>query len=186
MFYTYVWLREDRTPYYVGKGSGYRAYNRHRVGNAPPLGRIVFYIAKNESDAFGTEIALIWYYGRKDIGTGCLRNLTDGGEGARHLFTEEQKANLSRIRKEQGTIPPNWAGKKQSKDHIRKRIESRLAKGNYATSEDSRRIISEATKLAMARPDVKLKLGHSKGKPWTVARLEAQRRRQNEQSICTT
>jgi hypothetical protein len=80
MFYTYVWLREDGTPYYVGKGSGYRAYNKHRVGNAPPLGRIVFYVAKDEGDAFETEIDLIWYYGRKDLGTGCLRNLTDGGE----------------------------------------------------------------------------------------------------------
>jgi NUMOD3 motif-containing protein len=81
MFYTYMWLRENGTPYYVGKGSGDRAYIKHRVGNAPPLDRIVFYIAKDEADAFDIEVSLIWYYGRKDAGTGCLRNLTGGGEG---------------------------------------------------------------------------------------------------------
>ena len=81
MLYTYVWLREDGTPYYVGKGSGSRAYKTHkRHGCAPPLGRVVFYIAKDEAEAFENEIALIWYYGRKLLGTGCLRNMTDGGE----------------------------------------------------------------------------------------------------------
>lgn len=80
MFYTYLWLREDGTPYYVGKGKGNRAYKNHRIGKAP-LGRIVIYPAVSEADAFETEVALIWYYGRKDHGVGCLRNLTDGGEG---------------------------------------------------------------------------------------------------------
>lgn len=80
MFYTYLWLREDGTPYYVGKGSGNRAIAWHkRLGNAPE-GRVVLYVAKDEADAFETEVALIWYYGRKDLDTGCLRNLTDGGE----------------------------------------------------------------------------------------------------------
>lgn len=82
MFYTYLWLRENGTPYYVGKGHGNRAFVRdgHRT-NVPPKERIVLYPAESEFDAFETEIALIWYYGRKDLGTGILRNYTSGGEG---------------------------------------------------------------------------------------------------------
>jgi len=36
----------------------------------------------SEAEAFEVEMFLISYYGRKDLGTGCLRNLTDGGDGA--------------------------------------------------------------------------------------------------------
>lgn len=82
MFYTYLWLREDGTPYYAGKGKGRRAYIAHAIGSPPTKERIVIYPAQSEQDAFATEKALIWYYGRKDLGTGCLRNFTDGGEGA--------------------------------------------------------------------------------------------------------
>jgi len=82
MFYTYVWLRDDGTPYYVGKGSGNRAYIRHGHRCAPPasVDHIVFYIAKDEVDAFEMEELLIWYYGRWDLGLGRLRNLTNGGD----------------------------------------------------------------------------------------------------------
>jgi hypothetical protein len=95
MFYTYLWLREDGTPYYVGKGKNKRGLELHYRRNKkwlspPPLERIVIYPAESETEAFETEIDLIWYYGRKDLGTGCLRNLTDGGEN-----------------------PPNWKGKKR-------------------------------------------------------------------------
>jgi hypothetical protein len=34
----------------------------------------------SEFEAFESEIALIELFGRKDFGTGCLRNLTDGGD----------------------------------------------------------------------------------------------------------
>jgi hypothetical protein len=101
MFYTYLWLREDGTPYYVGKGKGNRAYKNHRIGKAP-LGRIVIYPAESEADAFETEVALIWYYGRKDTGAGCLRNLTDGGEGVagnNKPKTLEHRLNIGKAHK---------------------------------------------------------------------------------------
>jgi hypothetical protein len=91
MYYTYLWLRENGTPYYVGKGKGNRAYSRDHRHKVPPKERIVIYPAESESDAFETEIALIWYYGRKDLGLGCLCNLTDGGEGTSGKSKESRK-----------------------------------------------------------------------------------------------
>jgi len=88
MYYSYLWLREDRTPYYAGKGKGNRAFTSkdHGVHCPKEKERIVIYSAESEADAFETEIALIWYYGRKDLGTGCLRNLTNGGDAPPKMF----------------------------------------------------------------------------------------------------
>jgi hypothetical protein len=80
-FYTYLWLRENGTPYYVGKGTGRRAI---RKGSPKDLDRILIQEFPSEEDAFAAEIFLIDYYGRRDLGTGCLRNLTAGGDGVRN------------------------------------------------------------------------------------------------------
>ncbi len=79
IFYTYLWLREDGTPYYVGKGRRNRASAQNRVVSPPPKERILIEPHTSEADAFESEKFLIAYYGRLDIGTGCLRNLSDGG-----------------------------------------------------------------------------------------------------------
>src|ERR1035437_4231095 len=81
-FYTYLWLREDGTPYYIGKGYGQRGLTSrgHRV-KCPPDERIIVQDFECEEDALFAEKFLIALYGRADNGTGCLRNLTDGGEG---------------------------------------------------------------------------------------------------------
>ena len=57
-YYTYAYLRPDRTPYYIGKGQGRRCYEqaRHRI-KVPERTRIIF-LKQNisEADAFKHEI----------------------------------------------------------------------------------------------------------------------------------
>ena len=81
-FYTYIWLRDDGTPYYVGKGHGERAFSPYKRRFSKPQDSSCILIQEfpSEKDAFAAEMFLIAYYGRKDNGTGVLRNLTDGGE----------------------------------------------------------------------------------------------------------
>jgi len=83
-YYVYQYLREDFTPYYIGKGSGKRAWTKQRTIPAPLDKSRIKIIARNltESEALLLEIKLIACYGRKDLGTGILRNRTNGGEGA--------------------------------------------------------------------------------------------------------
>jgi len=83
IFYTYAYLRKDGTPYYVGRGKGKRAFGLdHRV-KVPPKERILF--LKRDltfAESVEHEVYMIAVLGRKDLGTGILRNMTDGGEGA--------------------------------------------------------------------------------------------------------
>jgi len=130
-YYTYAFLREDGTPYYIGKGKGKRIYSRHRRIKPPTDMNRVVYLKQNLTDeeAIRHEIYMIDLYGRKDIGTGILRNGTDGGEGVSgRVFSLESKKKLSKSMK----------GKEFSEEHRKKLSEA--AKRKIFTPEHRRKM----------------------------------------------
>jgi|TARA_B100000073_G_scaffold310992_1_gene283759 hypothetical protein len=101
IFYTYAYLRKgDRTPYYIGKGRGKRAYDSsHNVKVPDDKDRIIF-LKQNltEEEAFNHEKYMIAVLGRKDLGTGILRNMSDGGEGHSNPSPEARRKNAESSR----------------------------------------------------------------------------------------
>ena len=96
-YYVYQYIREDGSPYYIGKGKGNRAYINNRSTPKPPeIDRIIL-IKENltEEEAFDLECKLIALYGRKDLGTGILRNLTNGGEGVSGRLSKPESIQKS-------------------------------------------------------------------------------------------
>lgn len=148
-YYVYEYLREDGTPYYVGKGKGARWRGKHTV-KIPPKERVKF-VAEGlaEKEAFNLEEELILKYGRKDLGTGILRNLTSGGEG--QTPGPEVRAKYSAAKK--GKKPNNY-GKTVSYKKDRKwdrQGEKHHQYGKERTDEE-RRKISEGIKTTWDRP----------------------------------
>jgi hypothetical protein len=145
-YYTYAYLREDKTPYYIGKGRGKRIYCKNRTIKAPKDKSLILFLKKNltEAEAFKHEIYMIFVLGRKDLGTGILRNLTNGGEGASGaVISAETKKKLSEARK------GKYAGEKNPmygvpKTEAQKKTQSKKLTGRYlgALNPSSKAIIA--------------------------------------------
>jgi len=65
-FYTYAYLREDRTPYYIGKGKGKRLYDKGKGEVRKPKDKSRIILLKQnltEEEAFRHEIYMIAVFG---------------------------------------------------------------------------------------------------------------------------
>lgn len=103
IYYVYFYLRDDFTPYYIGKGKGYRAWVKHQSGiNLPKDKSKIIIVNDNltELQSFILERYYIRWFGRKDNDSGILRNMTDGGDGCSgYKHTEEHKNHISNVLK---------------------------------------------------------------------------------------
>jgi hypothetical protein len=166
-FYTYAYLRKNRTPYYIGKGKEDRVYKKSKNQIRPPKdkSRIIF-LKQNltEEEAFKHEIYMIAVFGRKDLGTGILHNRTDGGEGPSGAVrsVECKRKNSERQRGEMHY----FYGKKHSEKTRKKMSEAR--KGTTHSQEtktkisEAKRNMSEETRRKMSEGNI----GKNKGKKW--------------------
>lgn len=93
IYYVYQYLREDGTPYYIGKGKNRRAWSKNHSVTVPSDNTRIQIIKDNlsEEEAFLLEIELISKYGRKIDSTGILRNKTQGGDNFRDPIVEMRR-----------------------------------------------------------------------------------------------
>ena len=185
-YYTYAYLREDRTPYYIGKGKGNRAYIRRKKDIKPPKDKSRIILLKQnltEEEAFKHEVYMIAVFGRIDLGTGILHNRTNGGDGSSGMvhseetrkkmsataknMSENHKAKISaaakgRLFSEETRAKLSAVGKNMSKERRAKMSE--LHKGK-TYSEESKRKMSESSKGKTHSEETKAKISAAhKGK----------------------
>jgi hypothetical protein len=158
-FYVYAYLREDNTPFYIGKGTGRRAYQKnkktHKFVNIPDKEKIVILLDNlTEECALEKEKELIMKYGRK-IDGGILVNVTEGGEkgfacmkGKKH--TEESKKKMSESHKGKTAWNKGLKGVQSHNQDTRQKL-SEMGKGNKSRknqkqSEEEKRKKSESLK----------------------------------------
>jgi hypothetical protein len=103
-------LREDRTPYYIGKGVGKRIYSKQKNINQPKDKSRIIFLKQNltEEEAFKHEKYMIAVFGRKDLETGILHNRTNVGEGTSGRIKTKEEREKIRARMS-GENNPNYA-----------------------------------------------------------------------------
>jgi hypothetical protein len=169
MYYTYAYLREDKTPYYIGKGRNNRINEFHtKYVKLPPKNkRLILKYFDDENSAYEHEKYMIFVFGRKDLNNGILINRTEGGDnppknsmagwnkGLKMTYSEERNQKISQ----------SLSGKKKSEEHKKKLSEAALGKipwnkgkSRFETEEEKVNHKREYNKLRSARLRTEQKL----------------------------
>lgn len=110
-YYVYMVLRKEASsnrdapagsPVYVGISKNEKRFNLLERNGLKFEGCQIHKLAEDltKDEAVAMEIELISEFGRIDLGTGILRNLTDGGDGAHNVvISSATKAKMSAAKK---------------------------------------------------------------------------------------
>lgn len=184
--YIYKHIRLDRNEvFYIGKGTNTRGnYSRSKSKNRDNShwhnvvnkhGYKIEIVVENltEQEANEKEMQYILDYGRIDLSTGTLVNMTAGGDGSiGHKHTEEAKKKMSEATK--GNT--RWLGKTHTEE-AKKKI-SDAKKGNNTWlgkkhTEESKKKNSKSNKGKKMSDEAKKKISEfHKGKKKTLEQIE--------------
>ena len=148
-YYTYAYLREDGTPYYIGKGKNKRVYVKARTVPLPIDKSKIIFLKKNltEEQALKHEEYMIFIFGRKDLGTGILRNRCEGGKGTpKRVISEEEREQMRK--REIGN--KRFLGKKHT-DETKEKISTKN-KGRKWTVEQKEKLKNRKPKPLVDNP----------------------------------
>jgi hypothetical protein len=124
-YYTYAYLREDGKPYYIGKGSGYRWFDKRGKNCIPPKDKSrIIKLKQNltEEEAFKHEIYMIAVFGKKCDGTGILMNIADGGNAPPTYYGEDSPTKRPEVRAKIGAANKKSLKGKTIPEEVRQKI----------------------------------------------------------------
>lgn len=165
IFYVYQ-LRDPRDdlPFYIGKGKLERAWNHlNMIGSNYHKNNKIKQIQNegleiqvemiqtnlSEVESFQLEIEMIKKYGRRDLNTGHLTNLTDGGEGTANIIVSEINKENNRQR-----MLACWQDPSFRENQIQ------IMKELWTTDEYRNKVLTNHLS-AMNRPEVKAKISNT-------------------------
>jgi len=198
-FYTYLHCRPDGTPFYVGKGGGYRRYriarnhNPHHSNILAKYGKenikvYVFY-CDSEQQAFSDEIHQISQLNREGFN---LCNMTTGGDGATgKIMSESAKRKIGLASKgnkyalgfkhtteSKQKMSMSQTGRVQTEETKQKISKAKKGHkkgmtGKKLTEEQKAKIATKATGRIHTLESLLKMSAAKKNKPWTEARRKA-------------
>jgi len=155
-------IDDDSLPFYIGigkkknHGRAKTRFDRNKFWNNIVNKHGFKYVILHENlsyeEACNVEVKLIAKYGRRDLGTGCLCNLTNGGEGKNGISEEERLIRSNRF---SGKNNPNYG--KQMSDDQKKKISDTLKQNKVAppmwhTTEKAQLIKAKISKSLTGKP----------------------------------
>ena len=181
IYYVYQYLRTKDsdtaaagTPYYVGKGKGRRAWSKGNNEIQPPTDTSnVVIVAQNltEAEAFELEKQLIANWGRIDLGTGVLRNQTDGGEGPsgvvrsaewRERQSKDRKGKKLHFTAKTYSRKKELAKTKWQNPEYRSLMVSRLSDARKNITPETREALSKTSKERWQDPEYREKMSNAR------------------------
>ena len=135
--------------FYVGKGKGNRAFHKHKrtklwnnIVNKYGLVINIVEDSLTEEESFKREKYFIDYIGRRDLGTGPLVNLTEGGEGVSgKIISESTRRKMSESCAGKNN---HRFGKKVSEETRSKMSLAKKGKPGHKLSEEHKQNISKS------------------------------------------